>query len=207
MKQQINLYQGAVRRESPAFGARAMVASFALCIVVLGGAWYWAQGHARELATQLASIKEQESAAAARLDALGETLNGLKDNEGASSTLREALDGLARREQLLALIDGPALGDTGGFSSSLRALARHTLDGVWLTRIAVSAPGSRTNLAGRARDPHLVPEYLLGLAAEPALSGQRFDQFEIERDDDPSSVRFAMASAAAERAARRGDAP
>lgn len=208
LRQQINLYQGAVRRESPAFGARAMAVSLVVCVGALGAAWFYALGHARELNATLASVQQQEVAAARRLEHVASTVAGFHGNESESLSLRDALDALARRERLLALLDGPGLGDTAGFSAPLRALAANGLDGLWLTRILVSAPQTRTTLEGRAREPGLVPEYLLSLSAAGALSGQRFDQFEIQRNEDPaqSAVHFSMTSAPAERFANRGAA-
>lgn len=201
LKQQINLYQSHVRRENPAFGAATMAGVLAIFICALGTAWYFADAHANDLYKSLQSMQLQETAAAQRLEELTRALARHSDDDSQSNTLRETLDALTRRERLLASIDGPGLGNIDGFSSSLRGLAEHRLDGLWLTRILVSGPNSHTTLEGHARAPHLVPEYLLGLASEGVLNGQRYDQFEIDSDTESAdtAVRFSMTSAPAER--------
>ena len=196
MKQQINLYQAGMRNERPAFSAAAMGAGLALCCTALIGAWLFANSHAAGLNAELHAVQKQEAAAAARLQTLTKTLASNQDDLTSSTTLQEALGALRQREHLLNLIDGTALGERRGFSKALRALASHSVGGLWLTRIHMSAPGLRTTLEGRATSPALVPEYLLGLTDKEALSGQRFDQFKIERTEDSQSpaVSFSMTS-------------
>lgn len=209
LKQQINLYQGSVRRENPAFGAVMMAVVLVVFSAAIGTAWFFADTHARDLDKALQAMQVREAAAALRLEELTRTLARHGEDDSQSNTLREALDALTRRERLLASIDGPGLGNTNGFSASLRALAEHNLDGLWLTRILVSGPDSHTTLEGRAQTPSLVPAYLLGLASEGALNGQRFDQFEIDTDaqSTDTAVNFSMTSAPAERFALSSVAP
>lgn len=209
MKQQINLYQAQMRNERPAFSAAAMGAGIALCSVALIAAWFLAHSHAADLNTQLHAIQQQEAAAAARLQMLTQTLASSQDDVTSSSTLQNALVALKQREQLLNLIDGNTLGGRDGFSQALRALASHSLGGLWLTRIHVTAPGLRTTLEGRATSPRLVPEYLLGLTENDALNGQRFDAFRIERVEDKQSavVTFSMTSQLEKQTAGGGASP
>ena len=209
IKQQINLYQGSVRRENPAFGTAAMAVGLAVCIGALVASWHYANTHTRKLDEALHSVQQQEAAAAQRLEALTRTLAQYRGDDSQTNTLREALDALTRRERLLATIDGPGLGNTDGFSAPLRALAEHNLNGLWLTRILVSGGETHTTLEGRARAPNLVPEYLLGLATEGVLNGQRFDQFEIDSDAESAdtAVHFSMTSAPAERFAQSSMTP
>ena len=97
------------------------------------------------------------------------------------------------RETVVGLLGGAAAGDIDGFSAQLRSLARQNADGVWLTRVEVTAPGAQTTLEGAALAPEFVPVYLRRLSAEPALAGQRFDRFEIERGEEQDDhVSFAM---------------
>ncbi|MEM9057437.1 MAG: hypothetical protein AAGD86_08170 [Pseudomonadota bacterium] len=206
MKQQINLYQAGVRHRRPAFSAAAMAASLALCAAVLSAGWLLAERRAGYLEAELASVQRQEAAAAARLDALTRTLEASRGDAAASDTLQDALEALRQRERLLQLIEGDALGARSGFSQPLRALASHRLKGLWLTRVHVVAPGPETTLEGRATEPELVPEFLLALADNDALRGQRFDAFRIEQDEDGSAVRFSMTSERPE-AAAQGAAP
>ena len=86
---------------------------------------------------------------------------------------------LAHRRADLNLLDGAALHETGGYSTTLLALARQSVDGLWLTGIAMDH-GNMT-LRGRTVRPDLIAVYVGRLNAEPALHGQAFRELDIRR--------------------------
>jgi hypothetical protein len=87
----------------------------------------------------------------------------------------------AERTQALEAMDKGVLGRTEGYSSVLRALARLSVDGVWLTRVRLSDEPGEASIAGRATRPELVPPYLERLRREERLRGQDFSTLEITR--------------------------
>ena len=87
----------------------------------------------------------------------------------------------AERRQALEAMDKGVLGRTEGYSSVLRALARLSVDGVWLTRVRLSDERGEASIAGRATRPELVPPYLERLRREERLRGQDFSTLEITR--------------------------
>ena len=87
----------------------------------------------------------------------------------------------AERTQALEAMDKGVLGRTEGYSSVLRALARLSVDGVWLTRVRLSDERGEASIAGRATRPELVPPYLERLRREERLRGQDFSTLEITR--------------------------
>jgi len=87
----------------------------------------------------------------------------------------------AERRQALEAMDKGVLGRTEGYSSVLRALARLSVDGVWLTRVRLSDERGEASIAGRATRPELVPPYLERLRREQRLRGQDFSTLEITR--------------------------
>ncbi len=87
----------------------------------------------------------------------------------------------AERTQALEAMDKGVVGRTEGYSSVLRALARLSVDGVWLTRVRLSDERGEASIAGRATRPELVPPYLERLRREERLRGQDFSTLEITR--------------------------
>lgn len=73
------------------------------------------------------------------------------------------------------------------FSGVLEGLGRQRPAALWLTRIHVGDAGARLGLGGRTLDADAVPAYLQALAGEPALSGQAFGQFLLDRGTTPTS--------------------
>jgi len=99
----------------------------------------------------------------------------------------------AERTQALEAMDKGVLGRTEGYSSVLRALARLSVDGVWLTRVRLSDERGEASIAGRAIRPELVPPYLERLRREERLRGQDFSTLEITR---PAPAQASAAPAA-----------
>lgn len=191
MKQNINLYQPAARR-SAGLNGRAMVFTWAGVVAACLVAQLWLDSRVAGVKRQLRITQDQVVAAGHELNGLTASLMAGTDT-ALEAELNEALRELDLRETILGLVSGDSAGDVEGFSAQLRALARQPAEGVWLTRVRVSAPGARTTLEGRALSPEAVPLYLRQLSAEAALAGQRFDAFEIERpEEDGEPIRFSM---------------
>ena len=68
-----------------------------------------------------------------------------------------------------------------GFSAYFGGLARNTLDGLWLSNVALSAGGEEMLLKGQATEPQLVPRLLQTLAHEQAFAGRTFREVSFER--------------------------
>jgi len=71
-----------------------------------------------------------------------------------------------------------------GFASVFRGLAKHPMDGLWLTDIQVSANGEEFTLRGQALEAILVPKFLQRLGMEPAFEGRTFGRVSFSRVDD-----------------------
>ena len=95
--------------------------------------------------------------------------------------------GLASQALALKAFESGALGRTEGYGQLLRALARVSVDGVWLTRIQVAEASGELSLTGRATSAALVPVYLERLRSEAALRGQTFSRLEVTRATAPVS--------------------
>ncbi len=104
---------------------------------------------------------------------------------------------LANRSRALQALQEGALGRTQGYAEPLRALARSSMGGVWLTRIEFSEDNGELSLVGRATRAELVARYLERLRAEQALRGQSFSSLEIRRraaEKGAPFVEFALSS-------------
>jgi hypothetical protein len=76
------------------------------------------------------------------------------------------------RRSLLDGIQGGASGSVGGFSPYLTALARQTMQGVWLTGMEIGSGSGDLVLKGRVLESELVPLYIQRLNREPLFQGR-----------------------------------
>ena len=191
MNQQINLYRKRATAATEGVSASTLVISVVVLAVLLAGLTGFKRMQLDNLRDELASAQTREAAIVGRIDVLGEQLSP-GDDAGLAALLEQAGQSLADSERVLGFLEGGAIGRRDGFSRHLAALARRELDGLWLTRITVTAPDSRVALTGRALRPDLVPAYLKALAGERAFSGMRFNQFLMERPSPESGGGFAF---------------
>jgi len=202
--QQINLYQPIFRRQKQIFSAATMLQATAVVTVALMTIYVYGLWQVRGLENEAIQLEGREKAYSAQLASV--------DPSSGSARRREMEDELSRlnrtlveQQRLIEVLRERPLGSTDGFSGYLAALGRRRTNGLWLTSIAINGATEAIELAGETISPRLVPTYLLDLGEEPALAGQRFDEFEIERTDaGGNSFRVSSRAAAGDerRAAR-----
>jgi len=196
MNQQINLYQPQYHPQTRMFPAWFMLQSTGILLCAMFLLYSFAQQRITGVEQELEIVSRQESAALDRLQNIGTLIKSVTGETNWAAQLDDSLRMLAERQAVLNLIQGSTLGDTEGFSRHLNALARQDIDGIWLTRIVLSAQGDQTRLEGRAIRAELIPEYVQYLTAEAPFAEQRFHRFRIDNpsDDGETAVRFSMNS-------------
>jgi hypothetical protein len=174
MTQYINLYDPSLRRDLPSFAAQHLAAATLALALAVGGTALVAAGQAREAKRQAAALAAQAQQEREALTRIGQQLAASRPSGALASQLAAAEAMLAQRREVLAALDGGVLGNTSGFSPYLRAFARQSLSGLWLTGLDIGAGGTQLALRGRALDAELLPRYIRKLNEEPALRGRSF---------------------------------
>lgn len=196
MRQQVNFYQPQFRERAAPLPADLLLkvcgAVFAAMLIIYG----FAANRVDGVASEMRVIAAQEAAAVKRLENLRGTINSVLGEQSWAERLEEASRLLEERESSLLLVSGTRLGNADGFSGHLMALARQSIDGIWLTRISLSAQGDETWFEGVSLKADSVPVYLQGLAAEAAFADQRFRRLNIDREPEGrgDTVTFAVTS-------------
>ena len=193
MSQQINLYSPLFRKQKKVFSAMALLPAIGLVVLVVAVFYFYlsaqnsrlevrAADSSRELQNELEQLKvySAQQSPDMRVKSLAERRKKLEAE-------------FNERTQGLEAMDKGTLGRTEGYSGLLRALARLSMDGVWLTRVRFSDERGEAFIAGRATRPELVPVYLERLRREERLRGQDFSSLEITRPAQASSTPAAQA--------------
>jgi len=179
MSQQINLYSPIFRRQKKYFSADTMMVSFGVVVLGVGALVTFAILQVQALELQAAQTAQQLTNDTARLTAMVADKSGENRAKALEARVKEAENALAVKQRLSEALKSESLGNTRGFSETLRALARQTLDGVWLTQIGVDGENNGLTLRGHALKAELVPEYVDRLRREKILRGYSFGQLEI----------------------------
>lgn len=185
--QQVNLYQPIFRRQKQIFSAATMFQATAVVAIALLTIYVYGLWQVRGLENEVIQLEGRESAYSAQLASLdpGSSDARRREMEQELARLDRTLDA---QQRLIQVLREQPLGSTAGFSRYLTALGRRRTEGLWLTSISINGASNAIELAGETISPDLVPAYLLGLGAEEALAGQRFDEFTIERTDTGSNA-------------------
>lgn len=200
MSQQINLFNPVFLKQKKYFSVRAMLQ--ALGLIVLGSAVFY--GYAMYQVAQLSrqademgkryTTEQTRLAKATREYALQQSGKKLEDE------LKQAEAQLAAQEIMLTLLKSGALGNTEGYSEYMRAFARQSINGLWLTAFDITGDGTQMSLSGAVVNPQLVPSYIQRLGRERVMHGKTFSTLQMQqpkKDGDrlvPRYVEFNLRS-------------
>ena len=194
MSQQINLYAPIFRKQSKVFSAATMLQGLGLIAVVVGVFYYIVALQTSLLEIRAGESSRQLQAEIERLKAYGAGVPAA-DRAKTPAERRKTLEAsLASQAVALKAFDAGVFGRTEGYAEPLRALARGSMEGVWLTRIEFAQAGGEVSLAGRATRAELVPAYLERLRGEQALRSHGFSKLEVVRPAKEPFVEFTLSS-------------
>lgn len=182
MYQQVNFYRTEFITRKDRLGAGTLMAFGGVLIAGMIAAYLYATYEMMSIKSELKVVEGQEKAAITRLENFDPNAEG-GDGASWSRQLEEAKRALQDQELVLNMVVDSSLGDIDGFSRYLASLARMDTEGLWLSRIRLSAMGDNTQLEGQALRAELIPMYFQRLALEDPFADQRFYEFLIDRPE------------------------
>lgn len=183
MKQQVNLLAPMFRKQRALFSSQVcviIIVIFALALGAIYAAFGW---RASMLASEQARLAAERDRTTARLNELAAQMQG-KGGAGLDKQVEALTAERDRKQQAMAALSRKELGNTQGFSAQFTGLARSRLNGLWLTKVEVSAAGASMALSGVALSEELLPKYLSRLGGEAVFAGTSFEEASLKRRAD-----------------------
>ncbi|MRR51795.1 MAG: hypothetical protein EG825_12945 [Rhodocyclaceae bacterium] len=181
MSQQINLYNPAFLKRRDWLTARPLVAIAGVLLLLVVVAAVFASYQARQkqiVADDLAAkLKDRQ----AEVVALTAQITGRKPDPAVLAQVDDSKLQLKARQEVMAAVEGGAIGSSEGFSEFLRGFARQTPQGLWLTGFTIGSGGKDMEIRGRMLTDTLLPEYVKRLSAEKAFKGRSFAGLDLRR--------------------------
>jgi hypothetical protein len=187
LSQQINLYSPLFRKQKKVFSAVAIAQAIGLVVLVIAVFYFYVAGQTSLLEIRAVDSGRQLQSDLERLKVSASSESPETRAKTLSERKRKLEAALAERAQALQAMESGGPGKTEGYASVLRALARLSMEGVWLTRVRFSDESGAASITGRALRPGLVPVYLERLRGEKRLRGQEFASLEITRQAAPAA--------------------
>lgn len=179
MSQQINLFNPQFQPQKKILSVNSMAVALGVLVLGISAAGVYAKVRVTGLETQVAQGEARVQKAQKRLaDASAEFAPRAKDGR-LEAELAEAQGEHDALRRVADVIERGDLGNTHGYADYFRALARQSVDGLWLTGVSIAGAGAEIGVRGRALDPALVPGYLARLRNEPVLQGTPVGSMQI----------------------------
>ena len=205
MTQQINLYGKRFQPVNDLLPAARMLGLAGAAVLVLGAAWGGTTWKVNEAKAAAATTRETLANRQVEVAALASAVGARRADSKLEGELARTEALHRSRTELMDLLASGALGSPGGFSEKMRARARQSAPGLWLTGFTLE--GSQVELRGRALEADLVPAYLRRLAGEKVMSGVAFNGLRIAQPAKDNSASPAAAEPAKGTASGRTPAP
>jgi len=217
VSQQINLYNPTFEKRRELLSLAGMLGIWGAALVLMAAAWGLASLRADAAAKTLQSESAATAAAQAEMQRLAAQVAARRGDPALAAALARLETELAGRNEVMQTLSGGVIGNTRGFSEYLRAFARQSFEGLWLTGLSVAGAGQDVVLEGRALRPELVPSYVQRLNREQIMKGHAFAELQMRRPEPepgPERVRemmpfieFRLATLAGAESAKGGAKP
>lgn len=198
MSQQINLFNPVFLHQRKLFSLVAILQ--ALGLIVLGSGLFYSYA-----VYQLGSLTDQLHETNKRLDAEQARLSRYTSKPAAQNPVEEELRvteaRLAAQHELIETLKSGAIGNTSGYSEYMRAFARQTVNGLWLTRFNITGDATQMSISGNVLSPELLAAYVRKLNQEQVMREKPFASLQMQRGGNEGRyVEFTLQSDEAERA-------
>jgi hypothetical protein len=179
MSQQVNLFNPVFLQKKKLFTASTMAAGLGALALGLAAVGVAAKVRVASLQAQADQGAAQLERTQKRLASVGAEFAPRQQDTKLAEELAAAQAELLDLKDVAGVIEHGELGDTGGYAEYFRALARQSVDGLWLTGVSIAGAGLDIGVRGRALDPALVPGYLGRLRNERVMQGKPVASLQI----------------------------
>jgi len=177
MSQQINLFNPVFEPQKQRLTAPMMAVAVLVLVAGIAALAVLGNAHTAALRAEAEGGATQLARRQARLASVNAEFAPRVKSSELESQLVEADAQLAALRHVSGVLDRGELGDSAGFAGYFKALARQSVQGLWLTSVSIA--GKDIGLKGRTTDPALVPGYIGRLTQEPLMHGKSFSSLQI----------------------------
>jgi hypothetical protein len=181
VSQQINLFNPQFLEKKKYFSAVAMTQALGLIVLGMAAFYGFALWQDRSLARQTAESGRAYEQQKQQFTKVTAELSPEKREAQLDQDLKSIEAAIALRQSLLRELGTGGLTGPAAYSEYLRAFARQTVQGLWLTSLQIAEGGAQLTMSGRALQADLVPVLIGRLKQESVLRGRPLEAMTITR--------------------------
>ena len=181
MSQQINLFNPIFLKQKKYFSVVPMLQ--ALGLIVLGSALFYGYAlyQVKQLTKQSDDTAKRYAAEQARLARYVSEFSPQQSTQLLGDELLKLEAQATAQQALIETLNAGVIGNASGYSEYMRAFARQSVHGLWLTGFAITGDAAQLSLSGAALDPDLVPAYVQRLNREKIMRGKSFAALQMKQ--------------------------
>ena len=181
MSQQINLFNPVFLTQKKYFSVLTMLQ--ALGLIVLGSVLFYGYAlyQVAQMSKQTEEMGKRYAAEQARLINFAKDFSPQRSSQLLEEQLKSLESQAAAQETLLNMLKSGAIGNTEGYSEYMRAFARQSVNGLWLTAFDITGDGAQMSMSGAVLNPQLVPVYIQRLSKEKIMRGKTFATLQMQQ--------------------------
>lgn len=177
MRQQINLFNPAFQPQRKLLSAPMMGVALLLLAAGMIALSLALESRSARMRDEADAGAERLARKQARVAAVSTEFAPRAKSTALEEEIVQAEAQLAALRHVSGVLQRGELGDSTGFAGYLKAFARQSVPGLWLTGVTVA--GNNIGIRGRTVDPTIVPAYINRLTQEPLLQGKSFSSLQI----------------------------
>lgn len=194
MSQQINLFNPAFAKQSKLLSTQAVWQGLGIAALGVAAFYAYAAYQASALTQQADASTKQLAVVQAKLASQTADMSSQKTNQLIEDEIKKVDAQVAVQQNMLGTLQGGGLGNTTGFSEYMRAFARQSVNGLWLTGFNITGNAAQFSLQGAVLNAESVPAYIRRLSQEPVMRGKSFSLLHIEQGKVVAQGNSAVAS-------------
>lgn len=180
MTQQINLFNPIFLRQKKYFSLVTILQALALVLVGVMSFYAYAVYQTGKLGKEVEETSKRIESEKERLTLAKVEFGPKQKSTELEKQVAEMEKKVRDREEILGVQKDGGVATGKGFSEYMRAFARQSVSGLWLTNFRMRGNGGEMVIVGRALRPDLVPDYLKRLGNERIMNGQPFSALEMQ---------------------------
>lgn len=174
MSQQINLLNPSLIKQKDFFNPTTIVITLGILLALMLGYYSYVQKQLLLLTAQRSQIAQELTTTQATLQQTALLHTPHEMNKALLEKIAQLEQKQAMQQQILQTVNQSSATPEKGYAALMRAFAKQSLDGLWLTSFSIDSQSEQLNISGRTLQGDLVPEYISRLGNEPALKGKLF---------------------------------
>jgi len=184
MSQQINLLNPSLIKQKDFLNSNTIVIALGILLALMFGYYGYAQKQLSIITAQRIQTAEELLATQTKLKQITLLHTPHTVNKALVGQIAQLEQKEIMQQRILQAVNQSSATPEKGYAALMRAFAKQSLDGLWLTGFSINSASDQLNISGHALHSELVPEYITRLGSEPALQGKLFSALNMSLPKD-----------------------